>query len=99
MATSSPRWHVEALDDAERARDWYAARSPLAARGFLLEVANAVTTIVEAPSRWPHGRAGTRRYVLPHSYPFTVVYRLAGDEIEIVAVAHHKRRPGFWLHR
>lgn len=99
MATSDLRWHVEALEDAESARDWYAERSPLAARGFLLELTDALNAVLEAPTKWPAGGAGTHRYVLPRRYPFTLVYRVAGREVEIVAVAHHKRRPGYWLER
>ena len=96
MATSDPRWHVEALSDAQNARDWYAARSPLAARGFLLELADAVEAVLEAPERWPTGKGSARRYVFRHKYPFTLVYRVAGGQVEIVAVAHHRRRPDYW---
>jgi hypothetical protein len=29
-----------------------------------------------------------------------VIYRLIGDdELEVAAVAHHKRRPGYWAKR
>jgi hypothetical protein len=36
VALSEPRWHPEAILDAEFACNWYAERSPFAARGFLL---------------------------------------------------------------
>jgi toxin ParE1/3/4 len=32
-------------------------------------------------------------------FPFTLVYRLRGDEVEILAVAHARRRPGYWRSR
>ena len=32
-------------------------------------------------------------------YPFTLVYLLRGDGIEVVAVAHGRRRPGYWRSR
>jgi hypothetical protein len=28
-----------------------------------------------------------------------LVYRMRGDEVEIVAVAHGRRRPGYWRSR
>jgi plasmid stabilization system protein ParE len=99
VASSDPRWHAEAWLDAQEARDWYAARSPFAARGFLLELADAVNAALAAPTWYPRGRANTRRYSFPGRYPYTLVYRLDGDEVEIVAVAHHKRDPDYWLHR
>ena len=98
MATSEPRWHPEAIDDAEEARNWYAERSPLAARGFLLALQEAVIAAVEAPQRWPVGGHGCRQYVFPSRYPYTLVYRLSPD-IEIVAVAHQKRHPSYWARR
>lgn len=99
MASNEVRWHVEALEDARNARDWYAERSPLAARGFLLELTGALNAVLEAPTMWPAGAAETRRYVFPRRYPFTLVYRVADREVQIVALAHHKRRPEYWLDR
>jgi len=99
VASSDPRWHAEALLDAEEARNFYAARSPFAARGFLLELADAVNAALTNPTWYPRGRANTRRYVFPGRFPYTLVYRLDGDDIEFVAVAHHGRNPDYWLHR
>jgi len=53
---------------------------------------------VEAPERWPKHRHGCRRYVFPNPYPYSLIYRTA-ERVEIVAVAHQKRRPGYWKHR
>jgi len=32
-------------------------------------------------------------------FPFSIVYRETQDQILILAVAHHYRRPGYWLQR
>ena len=98
MDSNEPRWHSEALIDARGARDWYAKRSPLAARGFLLTLEAAISAVTESPERWPLGKRGCRLYVFPNQYPFTLVYRLE-PEFEIVAVAHQKRHPDYWAHR
>jgi plasmid stabilization system protein ParE len=98
VASSELIWHPAALAEAEEARDWYAARSPMAARGFLLALEEAVNAVAEAPERWPKHRYGCRRHVFPNRYPYTLIYRFAAD-LEIVAVAHQKRRPGYWKHR
>jgi plasmid stabilization system protein ParE len=98
VATSEPQWLDEAIADAEQAREWYAARSPLAARGFLLELQAALGAVAEAPERWAVDRRGYRRYVFPHRYPYKLVYR-PGPPIVIVAIAHDKRRPGYWHRR
>jgi plasmid stabilization system protein ParE len=70
----------------------------MAARGFLLALEAALAAVVEHPERWPSGRYGTRRYVFPGRYPFTLVYRV-GPPVRIVAVAHQKRRPEYWKDR
>lgn len=41
---------------------------------------------------------GTRRIVLPR-FPYSVVYEVHADHIVIVAVAHQRRRPGYWRDR
>jgi hypothetical protein len=32
-------------------------------------------------------------------FPYGVIYRLSGDTVEIVAVMHLSRKPGYWKHR
>jgi hypothetical protein len=32
-------------------------------------------------------------------YPFSIIYREMPREIQIIAVAHAKRRPGYWAKR
>jgi hypothetical protein len=32
-------------------------------------------------------------------FPYLVFYRILDADIEIVAVAHEKRRPGYWTNR
>lgn len=39
-----------------------------------------------------------RRFALPR-FPYSIVYRERANGIVIFAVAHHKRRPGYWRRR
>jgi len=91
-------FHPDALGEAERARNWYQERNPLAARGFVRELEHGINRIAESPGSWPRYTKGTRRYLLV-SFPFSLVYRVSGSSIQILAVAHHKRRPGYWSDR
>ena len=54
-----------------------------------------IEAISLAPERWPLFVHGTRRYLF-HRFPFQVVYRVVNDHIQVVAVAHGRRRPGYW---
>lgn len=78
--------------------EWYAQRSAAAAEGFRRELGRAVEVVSAAPMRWPRYAGRTRRYVFPR-FPYSLVYRLSGDDVEVIAVAHGKRRPGYWRSR
>jgi plasmid stabilization system protein ParE len=77
---------------------WYYERSPLSATAFAHAIDNAVLRIAEGPSRYALAEHGTRKFVLQR-FPFNVFYRSGEAEIIIVAVAHHRRRPGYWSDR
>jgi plasmid stabilization system protein ParE len=77
---------------------WYAERSIQAAEGFDAEFDKALETISADPNRFP--RCGDRhRFYLMDRYPYQVIYREEANEILIVAIAHAKRRPGYWAGR
>ena len=98
MAPATARFHPAAAQEAEEAYDWYVVRSPDAAHGFREELRHAVDAVAESPETWPrHGRRA-RRYVFPR-FPFSLVYVLRRAEVEVFAVAHAKRRPGYWRSR
>ena len=42
---------------------------------------------------------GTARRVPVRRFPYYVVYRARVDRLEIIAVAHQSRRPGYWRSR
>ena len=88
----------EALREIDDAFEWYFERSVQAAEAFAREVESAFALIAGAPGIWPRFESGTRRYVLG-TFPYNVIYREISSGVEIVAVAHHKRRPRYWRGR
>jgi len=91
-------FHPEASEEALEAQGWYAVRSELAAEAFGHEMDLVVRRVAEAPERYPRHLHGTRRLVFPR-FPFDLVYLESVDLVRIVAVAHHRRRPGYWRQR
>lgn len=91
-------FHPAALREVEDAQAWYEERSLLAASAFLRELSIAVQRIRQAPQRYPAAEGDTRRILLDR-FPFTIHYRVRSDLVNIVAVAHQKRRPGYWSSR
>ena len=91
-------FHPIAEEEWLAAYAWYSERSETAARAFLREMDRAVSLISEAPDRWPKYDSETRRFIIAR-FPFSIIYRVAEDAVEVIAVAHHKRKPGYWRTR
>ena len=88
----------QAVTEAEAAARWYAERSLTAAARFSVELDEAEAAIVERPEAWLLSDDGTRRYLL-RRFPFSVVYRVEDARVVVVAIAHGRRRPGYWKGR
>ena len=86
----------EAIADAKRAADWYIDQDawPVAA-ALHVEIGNALARIVAEAGLGTPGPEGTR--ILPiHRFPVSLVYRVQGDMVRVIAVAAQRRRPGHW---
>ena len=92
------RIHPDALEEAEAATDWYLARSHRAAISFLDEFDRLVERIAGSPENFPAFDFGTRRAQL-RRFPYFLVFRERDGAIELIALAHGKRRPGYWRTR
>lgn len=65
---------------------------------FLDDINRALVLIGRHPQAWrPIGR-GLRCGRLA-VFPYGLIYRIRAGQIEIVAVAHDSRRPGYWRSR
>ena len=92
------RVHPDALREAEDAIEWYGHRSTHAASRLVVELRSAMARIRQAPSQFPKLAFDAQVMVLGR-FPYLVVFRETAMEIEIVAVAHGRRRPGYWRER
>lgn len=92
--------HPEAVAEARSALLWYASasRDVKISHAFMFELDHALKQIAEAPDRWPAFVHGTRRYML-RRFPYAVVYRMSDKAVEVLAVAHSRKRPGYWKDR
>lgn len=96
--TDRLRFFGEAAEEIEEAAAWYGRRSEIARTAFLREIDHAVEAILEAPARWPSHTNATRRFVCA-TFPYAVFYFVEGETVIVVAVAHERRRPGYWRGR
>ena len=91
-------FHPDATAELEASADWYSERSPGASRNFLVAIDVALASIVQDPRRL--FRVDERHQACSVvKFPFQIVYRHDPNRILIVAIAHAKRRPGYWRDR
>ena len=88
-----------ATEEFTEAVRWYETRRP----GLGAELYDAVNATIDGIERQPNIGATAyedhkSRRILVAGFPYYVVYRLEQDEVVILAIAHMKRRPGFWNH-
>jgi len=95
------RLNVLAKAEMLAAAAWYRDASPSAAERFLARARRTMELIEHFPQAGSPVRPfkkGTRRMWV-RGYPYQLVYVDVGDHIEIIAVAHDSRRPGYWRKR
>jgi toxin ParE1/3/4 len=73
------------------------ARSGVGVR-FQAAVESAVLRAATHPLGGAPSHKETRSFLVK-GFPFSVVYRVSADEILIVAVAPHRKRPFYWSSR
>ena len=84
-----------AEDDIQKAFLWYAERNRLAAEAFRADVFKAVEHIANSCLHLAGDETGMHKRVMKR-FPFSLFYELGSDTVTVLAVAHHRRRPGYW---
>lgn len=90
--------HPLAAAEYENALLWYAARSVQVALGFEKAIEQSIRYISLHPEAPPLCDQ-RHRYCKIRKYPYGIIYKLTDRGTRIVAVAHHRQLPGFWLER
>ena len=65
---------------------------------YLGEVEHAVNFLVRYPESGTKVRGTIRRLTLP-KFPYSLLYRVVEEQIRVLAVSHHKRKPQYWVDR
>ena len=82
---------VEASSQIEAARRGYG-------EAFLNLFDEKVLLLLEHPNMGPRIE-GRVRSLSMLDFPYKIIYAPSGDVLLIIAVAHHRRRPGYWSDR
>jgi len=66
---------------------------------YLLAFDEAMDKVSQSPDRYRvEFPPDIRKFRVP-GFPYNILYRLVGSEVEVLVVAPHRRRPGCWLGR
>lgn len=88
----------EAAEDLLMAASFYEEQRPGLARRFVAAVERVTMFTAEQPlSGTPLGGA-IRRHLVP-GFPYAVIYEAHHEFVLVLAIAHLRRHPGFWVDR
>jgi toxin ParE1/3/4 len=86
------RWMPLAEQDLEAAFDYVRQDNPRAASRLVDRIFRAVEMLGKFPSAGHPGRVRATRELTISRTPYIVVYRLSGDEVQILSILHGARR-------
>jgi len=95
---SEARFHPEARAEFREAAQFYESRLAGLGVAFTQEIERVVGFIAARPTAGAAIGEHLRR-MIARRCPYWVVYRVSGNDLEIIAVAHHRRRPDYWRAR
>jgi toxin ParE1/3/4 len=87
-----------ALAEMLEAARWYNQKEAGVGHEFLRAVDLAIDRLAFDPSARPTAGRGVYRQFVDR-FPFDLLYRIGPERIEVLAVVHHSRKPGYWQHR
>ena len=88
----------EASEELEACVSYYNSQQAELGTEFLAEFERATERILELPNAAQKVGGDIRSRPI-HRFPFYILYRPLEDEITIIAVAHRRRRPKYWVSR
>lgn len=91
-------FHPDAAEEYQAALTWYLGRSQAAAVRLTEELDRTIESVRQFPEMYPLFD-DRHRYAVLRRYPYSVVYRMDGDRIRVVAFAHSRRSSGYWQGR
>jgi plasmid stabilization system protein ParE len=93
------RLHPEAAEDLREAAEFYRERAGVAlSQALFAEFDRSIQLLLLHPMLGAAWLRGKRRLVMKH-FPYSIIYAVVPDEIQVLAVAHQSRRPGYWRNR
>jgi len=94
----SVSYSPKALDELTGITRYYEVARPGLGNEFSDELDTQILLCCENPEMGSKIKGSYRRLVLQR-FPFNIIYRLSNEELQIIAVAHQRCKPGYWKTR
>ena len=91
-------FHPDATNEADVAAIFYKTKQPGLEKRFLEALEDAILRVKRNPMIYRNIEGNIRKCRLLH-FPYGLIYRVVRDRIEIIAVMHLRKKPGYWRNR
>jgi hypothetical protein len=96
--------HPEALAELRTAAIWYDEQRPSLGDEFVFEVSSTLARVGEAPASFPTwpgvpSTSPSIRKAPVERFPYLLAFEVPSAHVLVLAIAHAKRRPLYWLDR
>lgn len=90
--------HPEANSELDEQAFYYEVREPGLGQRFMEEVDAALAILLSQPRLGHPLGDGFHSYILDE-FPFALIYKIKGEQLRVVAIAHNRRHPDYWRTR
>lgn len=90
--------HDEAEAELSEIFLYYADKNPDIALRFYQEITDSFSHILRQPKMGAPIETPYRKYVT-HSFHYIIIYKESTEGINVDAIGHYSREPGYWHHR
>jgi hypothetical protein len=78
---------------------YFESKKPGLGATYLEDFERIMKNICQAPHRYPIEKQPDIRRVKMNKFPYFILFRESSNIVQVLAVAHYRRRPQYWLGR
>lgn len=93
------RFHPAAETEHLEQIAFYESRQPGLGARYRERFLQAIRYVCDSPERQPVEHPPDIRRARLRPFPLTIIYREQAGTIQVLAVAHYRRQPRYWLRR
>lgn len=78
---------------------YYESKRPGLGASYLAEFESSMNAVCKSPHRYSVEKQPDIRRIRMTKFLYTILFRESSGNVQVLAVAHNRRRPQFWLGR